>query len=142
MAKNQEENKLEQGEVLPEGTGTANDDQITVSKGTFDMMMQSMAAAFAGAGNTAAPVKKARRVIVDKYDGRAWKETELVTLHLDSNKHNDDLYVCVNGRRHLVRRGEEILVPKAVAEVIKESVKQDERAARMIKALVAQRRTL
>ncbi len=141
MAKNQDNTENEQNENQAGQAGITSADQITMSKDAFDMMMQSVAAAFAGGGNTT-PAKKAHRVIVDKYDGRAWKETELVTLHLDSDKHNDDLYVSVNGRRHLVRRGEEVLVPKAVAEVIKESVKQDERAARMIKALVAQRRTL
>ncbi|MBQ7637730.1 MAG: hypothetical protein IJS90_02365 [Clostridia bacterium] len=37
------------------------------------------------------------------------------------SKHDDSLYVAVNGRRMLVKKGESVLLPKSFAEVVKAS---------------------
>lgn len=41
-----------------------------------------------------------------------------------SSKNDDSLFVSVNGKRILIKKGEYVMVPKAHAEVIKNSLKQ------------------
>lgn len=48
------------------------------------------------------------------------EETETVFIPKE-NKHDDALYVAVNGRRMLVKKGESVTLPKSFAEVIKAS---------------------
>lgn len=48
------------------------------------------------------------------------EEAETVFIPKE-NKHDDALYVAVNGRRMLVKKGETVTLPKSFAEVIKAS---------------------
>ena len=48
------------------------------------------------------------------------EETETVFIPKE-NKHDDALYVAVNGRRMLVKKGEKVTLPKSFAEVINAS---------------------
>jgi len=48
------------------------------------------------------------------------EDTESVFIPKE-NKHDDALYVAVNGRRMLVKKGENVTLPKSFAEVIKAS---------------------
>ncbi len=56
---------------------------------------------------------------------------EKVHLHLfkDSERYADDLVVGINGCIYQIKRGEDVMVPKSVYEVVMNSMKQDEIAA-------------
>ena len=61
-----------------------------------------------------------------------WSDTVTVRLFSDSGRYKDDLFVAVNGRRYVIRRGEEVEVPRCVAEVIAQSQEQDQKTASYI----------
>lgn len=52
-----------------------------------------------------------------------------VKLFRDSGRYTDDVFVCVNGHPYLIKRGETVMVPPAVAEVLKNAEEQREKAA-------------
>ena len=62
-----------------------------------------------------------------------WYE-ELVSIRLfkDSEKYKEDVYVGVNGKGWLIQRGVEVQVPRYVAQVLEQSVQQDEQAAALM----------
>ena len=59
---------------------------------------------------------------------------EMVEIRLfkDNNKYKDDVYVGLNGRGYLIKRGQTVRVPRAVYEIIENSRNQDEYTARLI----------
>lgn len=59
------------------------------------------------------------------------KSEELVPVKLfkDDNRYNDDVFVGVNGRTWQIKRGVEVMVPPAVAEVLKNAQEQREKAS-------------
>ena len=61
----------------------------------------------------------------------ATADTNLVPVKLfrDSGRYTDDVFVCVNGHPYLIKRGETVMVPPAVAEVLKNAEDQREKAA-------------
>lgn len=60
--------------------------------------------------------------------------SELVTIQLfkDSEKYKDDKFVAVNGKTWQIKRGVPVQVPKYVADVLEQSMKQDTATANMI----------
>ena len=132
MAKNDENKNNESAQTLE--PGKAFTDLVTVDKDVYNSMLLGLASAAGKNIPTMNDKGKTRRTIVDNYSGRAWNETEEVSIPLDS-KNMDDLFVSVNGRRVNIQRGETVRVPKAVAEVIKTSEQQDQRVARLISKL-------
>ncbi len=61
------------------------------------------------------------------------KETEQkvkIRLFKDNARYKNDVFVGVNGRSYVIRRGEEVEVPAEVAEVLEHSAAQDEAALR------------
>ena len=66
-----------------------------------------------------------------------WQDEVSVRLFADAGKYRDDLFVSVNGRRYVIRRGCEVRVPRCVAEVIYASEEQDNRTAAMIESLAS-----
>ena len=64
-------------------------------------------------------------------------ETTTVTLFYDGLKYKDPLFVQVNGKSFLIKRGEPVEVPVEVAAVINQSLVQDGRAAQLIRGLTA-----
>ena len=61
------------------------------------------------------------------------KKTDLEPVYIPKESRNDDsLYVAVNGRRMLVKKGVQVMLPKMFAEVIKNSQKQDAAAQKYI----------
>lgn len=64
-----------------------------------------------------------------------WLDMVTVKLFADSGKYRDDLFVSVNGRRFGIKRGEEVSVPRPIADVIAESEAQDKRTAALIERL-------
>lgn len=59
-----------------------------------------------------------------------------VELFKDEDKYKDDVYVGVNGKGYLIRRGEPVLVPRFVALILEQSKRQDAMCARMVEDLV------
>lgn len=55
---------------------------------------------------------------------------EKVYIHLPRDRENKqaDLFVGLNGKTYLIQRGVDVLVPRAVAEIIQNSTEQDEAA--------------
>lgn len=58
--------------------------------------------------------------------------TTKIKLYKDGHEYSDDVFVAVNGETYLIKRGVEVEVPLAVAEVLENSMKQDQRTADMI----------
>jgi hypothetical protein len=50
----------------------------------------------------------------------------------DDDKYKDDIYVAVNGRRFQIKRGEKVMIPRYVYEVIMNSEAQDKATARLM----------
>lgn len=61
----------------------------------------------------------------------AKEETETIYLFEDDDRYSAPLFVGVNGRFYMVKRGVDVEVPKSVSEIIKNSMvqKKVERAA-------------
>ena len=57
----------------------------------------------------------------------AAKKEKMVKIRLfkDSNKYKNDLFVGVNGRTFLIKRGVEVEVPESVARVIEDAQAQE-----------------
>ena len=62
------------------------------------------------------------------------KPNNLVPIRLfkDGDKYKDDVFVAVNGRSWQIRRGETVMVPDYVAEVLEQSMAQDTATANLI----------
>ena len=50
----------------------------------------------------------------------------------DTNKYKDDIFVGVNGKAYKIQRGKHTRIPKAVAEILENSMEQDARTAELI----------
>lgn len=61
-------------------------------------------------------------------------EEELVPIRLfkDGDKYKDDVFVAVNGRAFQIKRGVTVNVPKYVADVLDQSMEQDNATASLI----------
>ena len=65
----------------------------------------------------------------------------LVKIKLHKDKNNTaDVFVSVNNYRYQIKRGVEVEVPQFIADVIQNSVEQDEHTAEMIDRLTSQSR--
>lgn len=62
------------------------------------------------------------------------KDEALVQVHLfmDGDKYKDDVFVAVNGRSYLIKRGETVMVPRSVAQVLEQSEAQRQATNRLI----------
>lgn len=64
------------------------------------------------------------------------KENKLRTVFVPKlNKNDDSLFVAVNGKRILVKKGETVELPVAFAEVIENSVRAQAEAESFIEAV-------
>ena len=59
---------------------------------------------------------------------------ELVPMRLfkDTGKYQDDVFVAVNGKGFLIQRGVSVEVPRYVAQVLDQSMDQDQKAAELM----------
>ena len=82
--------------------------------------------------NAVETVEKVEAATEEKDDG-------MVTIHLfkDDDRYSAPVFVGVNGDSYLIQRGMGVKVPKAVAEVLEHSIKQDAEAARKSQAMQA-----
>ena len=55
-----------------------------------------------------------------------------IRLFKDNDKYQDDVFVAVNGRSFQIKRGETVQVPAYVAEVLEQSMAQDNATANLI----------
>ena len=62
------------------------------------------------------------------------EEKVRVKLFKDNGRYKSDLFVSVNGVNYMIRRGVEVEVPWAVAEVLEHSQHQDDLTAARIAA--------
>lgn len=58
-----------------------------------------------------------------------------IELFYDGERYKDDVFVQVNGKSVLIKRGEKVKVTKAVAEVIQNSLQQKAQAAELMSKL-------
>lgn len=72
---------------------------------------------------------------LDKYGFSG--ETTTITLFYDGLKYKDPLFVQINGRSFLIKRGEPVTVPVEVAAVVNQSLMQDGHAAQLIRGLTS-----
>ena len=77
------------------------------------------------------PVVSAEAKKVDDY----WNEEVEIQLFKDSGKYKDDVYVAVNGQNCLIQRGKPVKVKRKFAEVLRQSLAQDNETADMIREL-------
>lgn len=66
--------------------------------------------------------------------GAQAKDSELVPIRLfkDNDKYKDDVFVAVNGRSFQIKRGETVMAPDYVAQVLEQSMAQDNATANLI----------
>ncbi len=64
-------------------------------------------------------------------------EKETLLIPLDPNGNSDTVYLCVNGKNMLVRRGEPVEVPRAFAEVYRNAQTQHLAAVKVQRAAMS-----
>ena len=64
-----------------------------------------------------------------------WNEDVEIQLFKDNGKYKDDVYVAVNGVNCLIQRGKPVKVKRKFAEVLRQSLEQDNETADMIREL-------
>ena len=64
-----------------------------------------------------------------------WNEEVEIQLFKDGGKYKDDVYVAVNGQNCLIQRGKPVKVKRKFAEVLRQSLEQDNETADMIREL-------
>lgn len=62
----------------------------------------------------------------------AGDEMVTVCLFKDNERYKDDVFVAVNGKTWQIRRGEPVQIPRYVADVLDQSMKQDTATANLI----------
>lgn len=78
--------------------------------------------------NPSKDVKEINAVIETEDPGK-----EMVKIRIRKDKRvGSDLFVSVNDHNYLIKRGETVEVPRYIAEVIENSVLQDERTEELI----------
>lgn len=61
-----------------------------------------------------------------------WSEKVPFRAFKDSGKYKDDIIVGYNGKIYQIQRGKDVMIPRAVREIILQSMAQDEATADMI----------
>ena len=79
------------------------------------------------------PVLSTEEKKVDDY----WNEEVEIQLFKDKGRYSDDVYVAVNGENCLIQRGKPVKVKRKFAEVLRQSMEQDNETADMIRELTS-----
>lgn len=70
-------------------------------------------------------------VTEETFDEKAyWKELVPFKAIYDGDKYKDDIFVGVNGKSWLIKRGEEVMIPRNVLAAIEDSERQKAEAAK------------
>lgn len=94
--------------------------------------------AVAKAGEIMAQAQQAAQQTAEKAEAVPDDGEELVEIRLPLKKNESDLFVAVNGVPIQIQRGKTVKVKKKFAEVIRNSVDQDEATLLMISGLTAE----
>ena len=78
------------------------------------------------------PEKKTERAKAQAVPAAEGEELVPIRLFKDGGRYKDDVFVAVNGRSFQIRRGETVRVPVYVAEVLEQSMAQDDATADLI----------
>lgn len=78
---------------------------------------------------------KAEMSVEAKKADEYWNEEVEIQLFKDSGKYKDDVYVAVNGENCIIQRGIPVKVKRKFAEVLRQSLAQDNETADMIREL-------
>lgn len=70
-------------------------------------------------------------------DNRTDRLNELVPFmaFMDANQYADDIVVGHNGKIYKIKRGEQVMIPRKVYNILMRSAKQDAKTAAMINGL-------
>lgn len=81
-----------------------------------------------------ADAQAAAQAAVEAAKEAAPKQEDLVSIRLfkDNERYKDDVFVAVNGKSWQIKRGETVQVPRYVADVLEQSMRQDTATANMI----------
>lgn len=79
-----------------------------------------------------AKTKQAAAEVQAEAPVEAGEELVSVRLFKDNDKYKGDVFVAVNGQSVLIRRGERVEIKKKFAEVLEQSLDQDQRTAGLI----------
>jgi hypothetical protein len=66
------------------------------------------------------------------YDDAYYNERVPFEAFYDGDRYKDDIFVSVNGESFLIKRGEKVMIPRKVLEVLQNSEEQKRATARMI----------
>jgi hypothetical protein len=83
-------------------------------------------------------IKESKEALVDegvRRNEEYMKEPVTIKLFKDNGKYKDDVYVCVNDKSYLIRRGVEVTVPRFIEQTLKNSLSQDEYVASLVERL-------
>ena len=73
------------------------------------------------------------KIVEEPFNERKyWMERVPFRAFKDSGKYKDDITVGYNGRVYVIQRGKEVMIPRAVREIIYQSMEQDEKTAELI----------
>lgn len=84
--------------------------------------------------------QKRRRLFEEEQerDRQYMEEKVPVQLFKDNDKYKDDVLVCVNGERLLIKRGVKVEIPRKFALVLEQSANQDTATANLIESKSAE----
>ena len=75
--------------------------------------------------------------VTDNREGVAAPKTERLLIPLDPNGTSDSVYLCVNGKNMVVKRGEMVELPAAFAEAYRNAQAQQAAALRAQQAALS-----
>ena len=112
------------------GNSICEDDKLQLA---LDIIAKAKAEAAAIVAEAQAKAKETLEAAKETAPA-APKPNDLVPIRLfkDNDKYKDDVFVAVNGRSFQIKRGETVQVPAYVAEVLEQSMAQDNATANLI----------
>ena len=78
------------------------------------------------------PEKKEAPVAEEFDPKKYWLEKVDFYAFKDNGRYKDDIHVGYNGKMYVIQRGKHVMIPRAVAEIIYQSMEQDQRTAELI----------
>ena len=73
------------------------------------------------------------KIVEEPFNERKyWSERVPFKAFKDNGRYKDDIIVGWNGKMYRIQRGKEVMIPRAVREIIYESMEQDQRTAELI----------
>ncbi len=79
--------------------------------------------------------QEAEKISAIRANEEYMKQPVTIKLFKDNGKYRDDVYVAVNDRSYLIKRGVEVTVPRFIEQALKNSLSQDEYVASLVEKL-------